>query len=229
MKSFYELFDFLDFFQVYEIFSNLNQRFENLLIDFNLIIKIKLSLISKSILNHFYRQIIMSNKHLIKSFDLSNPFIIDTIFSSTSILSKCIHLANLVIHDIKSDYLNELLIHLLTLPCLCSLVIDCLNHVKNQDVIYCQIFRLPLLKYYKLSMDELFNRISTTEFSSIEYLFITNILRVDQLNGLLSYVNQLHYLSISLSNQWNEKHEAHYSSGLHHLTHVDFNIQFIRK
>lgn len=183
---------------------------------------------SKPMFKRFYTQIIMPNKHRIKSFDLSNPFIIDHMFSSSSILSKFIQLENLVIHDVKSDYLNELLIHLVSLPCLSSLVIDCIDNVKNQNDIYRQIFRLPVLKYCKLSLSELLNvvslPISTTEFSPIEYLIITNILRVDELNGLLSYVPQLHRLSIHLSNQFSEKYEEQYSIYLKHLKHVDLNI-----
>ncbi|CAF1375082.1 unnamed protein product [Rotaria sp. Silwood1] len=170
----------------------------------------------------------MSNKHRIKSFDLSNPFITDYIFSSSSILSKFIQLENLLIHDIKSDYLNELLIHLVSLPCLYSLVIDCIDNVTNKNIIYRQIFCIPVLKYCKLSLNEPFNLIplpiTTTEFSPIEYLIITNILRVNELNGLLSYVPQLHRLSIHLSNQLSEKYQEQYSIHLKRLKHVDLNI-----
>ncbi|CAF4086070.1 unnamed protein product, partial [Rotaria sordida] len=76
----YEIFEFLDFVQIYEIFSNLNIRFQNIIVNSNQSIKIKLSLISKLIFKRFYTRIIMPDKHQIKSCDLSNPFIIDHIF-----------------------------------------------------------------------------------------------------------------------------------------------------
>ncbi|CAF1253628.1 unnamed protein product [Rotaria sp. Silwood1] len=224
----YEIFDFLDFVQTYDTFSSLNKRFQNLFINSNQPINIKLSLISKSIFQRFYTEIITSKQHRIKSFDVSNPFIIDHIFSSISILSNFIQLENLSFHDIKSDYLNQLLIHLHSLPSLSSLIIHCIDNVQNKNIIYRRIFRLPVLKYCKLSLNEPFSLISlliaTNEFSSIENLIITNVLRFDELNGLLSYVPKLRRLSVNLSNIYSEEYNKEYSIHLNHLTHVELNL-----
>ncbi|CAF5056584.1 unnamed protein product, partial [Rotaria sp. Silwood1] len=123
-------------------------------------------------------------------------------------------------------YLNELLIHLLSLPCLSSIAIDCIDNVENKNDIYRQIFRLPVLKYCKISLNKPFNLIllliATTEFSPIGYLVITNLLRFNELNDLLSYVAELHRLSIHLSNKSSEKYDEQYSIHFNHLTHVFF-------
>ncbi|CAF1210645.1 unnamed protein product [Rotaria sordida] len=103
--------------------------------------------------------------------------------------SKFTRLENLIFHGIKSFFLDAILMSLLTLPCLSSLVIDCIDNVENKNVVFYQIFRLPVLKYCKLSLNEPFSLgslpIATTEFSSIEHLVITKLLRLDELNHLL--------------------------------------------
>ncbi|CAF1127888.1 unnamed protein product [Rotaria sordida] len=142
--------------------------------------------------------------------------------------SKFTRLENLIFHGIKSFFLDAILMSLLILPCLSSLVIDCLDNVENKNVVFYQIFRLPVLKYCKLSLNEPFSLgslpIATTEFSSIEHLVITKLLRLDELNGLLSYVPKLHLLSIHLSNRFSETYQQQHFIHLNHLTHVFLNI-----
>ncbi|CAF0830930.1 unnamed protein product [Adineta steineri] len=84
----YEIFDILDFCSAYEIFSNLNRRFHQILVLSTLSIKIDISLISKPTFQRHYKQIIMPNKHRINSLCLSNPFILDLFFPSSQIISK---------------------------------------------------------------------------------------------------------------------------------------------
>ncbi len=121
---------------MYEAFCNLNMPFDNLVNDPRLSITIKISLISKSTFQHYFTDIIIPNQHRIVSFHLSNPIIIDQVFSPASISSKLTRLQNLVFRNIKPDSLENILIHLLSLPCLSSLVIDCIGKIPNRDAIY---------------------------------------------------------------------------------------------
>ena len=75
----YEIFDYLNEYEIYESFYDLNQRFKNLLIKSNFPIKIKFPCISKLDFNHYYHRIILRNKHRIILFHLTNPFILDHI------------------------------------------------------------------------------------------------------------------------------------------------------
>ncbi|CAF3834939.1 unnamed protein product [Rotaria sp. Silwood1] len=147
--------------------------------------------------------------------------------------SKFTRLENLIFHGIRSFFLDTILLFLPTLPCLSSLVIDCIDNVENKNAVYYRIFRLPVLKYCKLSLDEPFClsslpraslSLATTKFSSIEHLIITKLLRLNELNGLLSYVPKLHRLSIHLSNRFFEKYQQQHFIHLNHLTHVFLNI-----
>ncbi len=76
----YGIFDFLDFCQLYEAFSNLNRRFKNLLDDPTLSVNMKLSSVLKSTFQHYYSKIIIPNQHRAKLLHLSNPFIINLSF-----------------------------------------------------------------------------------------------------------------------------------------------------
>jgi hypothetical protein len=213
---------------VYETFSNLNIRFDNLVNDPRLSITINISLISKSTFQHYFTDIIIPNQHRIVSFHLSNPIIIDRDFSSSSIFSKFTQLQNLVLRNIKPDSLKTILIHLLSLPCLSSLVIDCIGTIPNRDAIYRQIFRLPVLKYCEVSLPDYHKSkplpIATTDFSPIEYFVITDQLELNEMNSLLSYVPQLRRLSVYLSSL-DEKSIRPYTTVLNHLTHIAFNIE----
>ncbi|CAF1189159.1 unnamed protein product [Rotaria sordida] len=119
----YEIFEYLNFFHIYEIFFNLNTRFRNLLISSTLPIKINLSSLSKSNFEYYYRNMIIPYQHQIQSLYLSNLFIVDLFLSSFSLISKLIQLQILIIDKIQSKYLDNFLNDLFFLPHLSSLVL----------------------------------------------------------------------------------------------------------
>ncbi|CAF4235294.1 unnamed protein product, partial [Rotaria sordida] len=145
----YDIFEFLDVYHMYTAFFNLNIRFQNLLTDSNLSIKINLSLMSRSTFEHQYKHIIRLNKHRISSLRLSNLFTIDMIFSPIRIVSKFIRLKTLHINNIQSKYVEKLLKYLACLSYLSSLIIIVVDCVENKNKLYRRIFRLPVLKYCK--------------------------------------------------------------------------------
>ncbi|CAF4209644.1 unnamed protein product, partial [Rotaria sordida] len=115
-ELFYEIFVYLDIYDVYEAFSKVNTRFENLLNDPTLPIQISLSSISKSKFEHYNTNIIIPFQYRITLLHLSNPLIIERLFSPISILLKFIRLENLHLRNIESKYFQEILIHLISLP-----------------------------------------------------------------------------------------------------------------
>ncbi|CAF1554585.1 unnamed protein product [Rotaria sp. Silwood1] len=195
----YEIFEFLDFFHRYDAFLNLNQRFKNLLIHSPLSIQINLSLMSKSTFQNYYKFILVSDKYRIKSLRLSNPFVFDSILSSINIQLIFIQLETLILNNIDSKSLENLLNHLTFLSSLVSLSIICIDNIDHPNDFYLQIFRLPILKYCKLSFSKNYKLksipMATNQYSSIEHLIIECIIQINILYCFLSYVPQLRRLS----------------------------------
>jgi hypothetical protein len=224
----YEIFEFLDYFHVYEAFFNLNIRFHRLITNSNLPIKINLSSISKSTFNRYNEDIIETNMHRINLLRLSGVFMYDFALSIISKLSMFDRIETLILDNIESKYLENLFNQLLFLPLLSSLVINSVDIIKDKSTIYRQIVRLPALKYCKLSLegstDDTVLSVSTNEYSSIEHLIITNYIRFEQLHNLLSYIPKLRRLSVySLSERW---HKTEISARLlNHLTHLSVNVR----
>ncbi|CAF1324374.1 unnamed protein product, partial [Rotaria sordida] len=224
-EIFYEIFGYLDFHYVYKAFSNLNIRFQNLLNYSIHSIKLNISSMSKSTFQYYYTHIIIPNKHCIKSLHLSNPFIINLIFKpfSFSIISNFIQLETLILNNIEKIYLTNILKQLISLPKLHSLVINSVDIVRCNNKFYCQLFRLPTLKYCKFNIpeDDHYDVLpfSTNEYSSIKHLVVENNIHLKKLDALLSYVPQLHRLSIHQLNQSFDKETQIFSSVLKYLTH----------
>ncbi|CAF1267412.1 unnamed protein product [Rotaria sordida] len=195
----YEIFEYIDTYDVYYIFFNLNKRFENLFLNSNLPLQINISTISKSKFEDYHQNIIIPNRHRIDILRLSNPFTVDIIFSPPRIILKFIQLKTLVLDNIDAKYLKNILNHSIHLSKLHSLTIHLIDFIKNSTDFYLQIFRLPKLKYCKIklsTMDDL--TLSTNIFSSIEHLVINTCFPYESFHNLLSYLPQLRYLSIDV-------------------------------
>ncbi|CAF1523959.1 unnamed protein product [Rotaria sordida] len=223
----YDIFEFLDVHHMYTTFFNLNIRFQNLLTDSNFPIKINLSLTSRSTFEHQYKHIIMLNKHRISSLRLSNLFTIDMIFSPIRIVSKFTRLKTLHINNIQSKYVEKLLKYLACLSCLSSLIIIVVDCVENKNKLYRRIFRLPVLKYCKVTMTNFVESeplsIAINKYSSIEHLVINNGCYLHELISLLSYVPQLRHISLhDLYGTFIEQTESH-SVVFNYLTHISIN------
>jgi hypothetical protein len=199
-ELFYEIFDFLDVYHVYQAFCDLNLRFQRL-INSTLPLKINISsCISKSTFQHYYTYIIIPNKHRIQSLYLSNTFIVDLFFSPVRIASKLIRLDTLIFDNIKSKYLPNILNYLVSLSNLPSLVIIPLDLIHKSNDLCRQIFRLPALTYCKLSLEGDAESepltMATDEISPIKQLVVTKTVHLNELPALLSYVPQLRRLLI---------------------------------
>jgi hypothetical protein len=156
----------------------------------------------------------------------------DLTLSSIFKLSEFQRLKTLILHNIESKCLENLLDQLPSLSLLSSLVITSVDIVKNKNNIYRQIFRLSALKYCKLSLlgwttsESL--PVSTNEYSSIEHLIITNYMYIHQLDNFLSYVPQLRRLSFHLQQDtWQERTKI-CPFVLNNLTHISFRLDSIK-
>ena len=89
---------YLDYFHVYQVFSN------NLVNKSNFPIKINLLSMSKSLLKRFNEDIIKPSIHRITSFRLSNVFVYDYDLLSIPELSEFQQLQTLILYNIESKY-----------------------------------------------------------------------------------------------------------------------------
>ncbi|CAF3969201.1 unnamed protein product [Adineta steineri] len=232
----YELFEYFDFDYIYETFSNLNQRFVNLIINSNLPININISSVSKPNFERYYTNRIIPYRHRIKSLRITNLIAVDIILSPQDNLSKLTRLETLILTNISSSYLRNLQ-YLINLPKLSSLTIICKGDIICKDYtmfdqveIYHQIFQLPVLKYFNVLLETSLMPIvsslsfATNKYSSIEHLVIKNNIELDTLYIILSYVPQIRRLSISELQKPEYKQNITFPITLNNLTYISLEL-----
>ncbi|CAF3608334.1 unnamed protein product [Rotaria sp. Silwood1] len=198
-ECFYEIFDYLDGYHIYNAFSNLNYRFQQLLNSSSLLFKIKIDSPSNKLYTNIYKQITLMNKHQIFSFDLFSPLKHKQFFSSFSIDSSFDHLESLTLNYLDADVLMSILFNLSSLPRLFSLTINMWNVLEDLTDIYRTILALPMLKFFKFSIGSSDLSISlpivtNKQFSTIEYLIMDHFCTRSELFTIISYTPQLRHL-----------------------------------
>lgn len=195
----YEIFDCLDICHAFEAFFDLNTRFQYLLINSPLQLKVDFDCVSKSTFRQCCTYLIQPNVHRIVSLRLSNPLTIDFFLSSFSFDMSFIQLESLTFSQINFKKLEPILNNLLSLPRLYSLTINNNIEVCDSSAIYHLIFRLPVLKYCIISPKfyggSLLLNPAKDESSPIEYLSINRHCSLNQFVSLLSYTPKLCHLS----------------------------------
>lgn len=223
----YEIFEFLNHHDAFQAFYYLNQRFQNLFLNSNLPLKIDLSSISKSKLKYYLTHIIKPCAYRIELFRLSNP-LIDPCLLLQPIMKNLTQITTLILNDIESIYIEQILNNLSHLPVLSSLIITSIDTPKNNKNIYNKIFRLPMLKYCQILIQLLqcpkSLPVDKNEFSTIEHFIINHDISIDQLCILLSFVPQLRHLSIGRLNEPKVKQLQRSSMSLHYLTNVSLKL-----
>ncbi|CAF0962603.1 unnamed protein product [Rotaria sordida] len=189
----YEIFDYFDYFFIYEIFSKLNIRFQSLFINSSLLLKINLSLISKSIFQNHYKSMINTNIKRIISLNITKYFLD---YFSINLFSS---LQSLIIYEIHSDKICLLINHLDCLPNFSSLSIYSSDYFQNENSIYLSIFHLSKLKFCKLTFPSGGQRIplplATNQCQTLKRLILNGHVSLDQLISILSYLPKLDHLS----------------------------------
>ncbi len=227
----YDIFEFLDYFHVYEAFFNMNIRFRSLLTNSNLPISISLSSMSKSTFKRYNADIIEINIDRITTFRISDGVMYDVALSLISNILNFRRIETLVLDNIETQYLKNLLDQMSSLSSLSSLTISTADDVKDKSTIYHQIFQLSTLKYCKLSLEgrntDWTLPINTGQYSPIEHLIIKtrNYIYLRQLDNLLTYVPQLRRLAVSSLSEGSHQQTEISPHLPNQLTHLSLNGQ----
>jgi hypothetical protein len=176
----------------------MNLRFQTLLNSY-CPIRVDFSSQSKSILQHCQQQLIIPNRYKIITLSFYEQSDINLFFTMYTIDSSFRRLRSLIIKNITSVMLVSVLKELVYLPCLISLTIGINDDSELLGDVYQLIFRLPLLRFMKISLtaDEQFEQLpyaTNTEVSSIEHLVIDYPCTLDELLAILSYTPKLNCL-----------------------------------
>ncbi|CAF1537821.1 unnamed protein product, partial [Rotaria sordida] len=231
-EFFYELFDYLNGIHIYNGFSNLNHRFQQLLKSSSLLFKIEFFFPSDKLYKTIFKQLIYL-KHQIYSFNLCIPLQDKHFFSSYPIDSSLNRLESLVFHRIGSTILIQVLSNLTCLPRLFSLTTNISYGSTELSDIYLLVFTLPKLKYFKCSTQYDGINISLpfsrkNQFSTIEYLTINHFCTFNELSAILSYTSQLHHLKFSHGNDDSSVIGDILPIRLSNLTYISFNAHYIK-
>ncbi|CAF1319794.1 unnamed protein product [Adineta ricciae] len=174
---------------------------------------------SPSTFDRYNNDTIKPNLQRILSIRIPNYFLYH---NQTFPFTQATFLRSLIIEHIESKYLEHLLNQLIPLSHLSSLSIATIDAVKDLAPIYQQTFRLPSLRYCKLSLKHVMTwkhlvdsipACRHNESDSIEHLIIDDDISCSQLDNLLSYVPRLRHLSIKLF----DNHDPLPNSGSCHL------------
>ncbi|CAF1134371.1 unnamed protein product [Rotaria sordida] len=194
IEMFYEIFDYLNGYEIYQAFSNLNHYFQQLINSSSLLLKFKINSPSAEL----YKQLTLINKHKILSFNIRLTYKSSELFTSYLIDSSLDHLESLVLIEFKTTILISLLMKLTCLPRLFSLTIRTFDTWYELSEIYYLIFALPKLIYIKCSPSEVGGAISlpiatNQKSSTIEYIVIDHFCTLPELCAILSHIPQLRY------------------------------------
>lgn len=200
-ELFYELFDYLDGYDIINTFSNLNKRFENLLNDLSLLLKLKLS--SQRNLSTYCKTIILPNKHRIYSLNFSDESILDRFLIQCNINSSFQNLQSIILNSLPAYKFVVLLFDLISLPNLSSLKCYLTSCFLDVSYIYRIIFRFQSLNYFYLSLpiiEELEDFEQATfvadkqQLSNIQYLTLDHCCTLNDFISIISCAPQLHHL-----------------------------------
>ena len=200
-EIFYDIFEYLDGYDIFKAFSKLNHRFKRLLNISSFPLKFKLSYHSNE---QICRDCILPNRHRLITLDVSNYKIINWLFSSIHVNQSFSQLQCIILRGIYIDNLPLTLSFLKSLPQLSSLIIKLVNK-KHYDVksILSSIFQLVKLKnvIVRVSMSTYFEKstvdlpISIDKNYNIETMKFGLPLNLNELAALISHAPNLRRLT----------------------------------
>ena len=228
-ELFYEIWDHLDGYDICKAFSNLNVRFENLLIDLPIRLKIRASSNGQSTIEQDRRDFIISNNHRVFSFDLFGSLAIGEIFLDINIISSFNRLESVILHQIRQSNLLKTLDALKSLPRLLSLNIQLKNHSRYLlSSIYSTVFQLPILKCIRISLSH-WNRsncwiplIANETPNNITRMVLNHYCTFHDLISMLRNTRSLSHLTCNRLAVRTALIEQQPSLGLPSLTHLTF-------
>ncbi|CAF5022691.1 unnamed protein product [Rotaria sp. Silwood1] len=108
-EIFYEIFDYLDGYEIYQAFSNLNHHFQQIINSSSLLLKFKIDSPSDQSFMNIYKQLTLINKRQILSFNIELTYKSSELFTSYFIDSSLDHLESLVLIEFETTILISLL------------------------------------------------------------------------------------------------------------------------
>ena len=206
-EIFYEIFEYIEYYDLFNAFSNLNNRFENLLNYSFLSLKLNVNSESVSEVRKYCQQFMDPNKHRIVSLHLNDCLHMNASPPLHFIDSSFHRLESLIFNRVQHDQFISLLPVLTSLSRLFSITVHFNDNIVNLTEIYRLIFRLPFLKKlelsakgYSLTMSLPINTFE--QHSHIERMIINHACNLTELITLLSYTPLLAHLTcIELSKQ----------------------------
>lgn len=236
----YEIFEYLHFHHFYQTFSKLNNRYYNLIHNSTVPIKLYFPSMSRQTFENHCKDIIIPNQHRIHSIYSTNPFLFhlpptpplhDFAPSPFRYLSQFPRLRTLILENFESESLENLLSQLLALSHLSSLIIKPFGDVEDENLLYQQIFRLPSLRYCKVSFKQQrlirSKPLFTTQCSGIQHLVIESHCCLNYLTVLLSHLPQLCRLSCPHLIESTLEPADRQPIVFRHLIHLSFGISNI--
>ncbi|CAF3666684.1 unnamed protein product [Rotaria sordida] len=232
----YEIFDYLDVYDIYKGFYNLNNRFQNLAINSNVLTKINISTISKSNFEDYYNNILIPNQSRINFLRLSNPFTAEIVFLEPHLILNFIRLETLILDNVQNKNFDKFFDYLIWLPNLHAITISLTEHISSLDTLFSQIFRLSTLKYCKIEYQiknyqrPLFVYSTNYDSSSIEYLIINGRFPFSAFHNLLCCLPKLQHLSINSLVNYDDYQARDKLSSIHlkYLKHVSLKLDYVR-
>jgi hypothetical protein len=226
-EIYYEIFEYLDGCDIYEAFSNLNNRIQHLITYPTFLLKITLINELQRQIKHRCTHVILPNRHRIISLVLRNSSLIDTFLNQCVIDSSFSRLQSIFFVDLSAHRLMLILFYLKSLPLLRVLTIylqdNCCDDLRD---IYRMIFHLPVLKYNRLSLtkDENFNVLvpfaANEQFNTIEYLIMNHRCNLNELISVIQHTPRLRHLTCQSIVEFEDNAESQASMTLSNLIHL---------
>jgi hypothetical protein len=231
-EIFYEIFDYLDVCDIFEAFSNLNTRFQDILKSSLLSLKLNRLSTSKQIFQNNYQKLINPNRQRIISLVLWHRSHINLFLHYYPINSSFTRLQSLVLKNITSTRCVTLYSILSSVPRLLSLTIRLGDRYPNLSDVYHMIFQLQFLKYHKLSTLVLsssftFSLTPHQNFSILERLVINHCCTLDQLSSILSSTPRLRRLICKRLTSRHDDVAQKIPITLPHLTHMSIGECYV--
>ena len=208
-ELFYEIFDYLDDMECFEIFLPLNERFSSLLFDSDRMLTLDLRDQPKSQMDTFYRVIVIPQRHRIRCLKLGDKQV-DTVLNTYVINSSFRALESITL-DSNSIKPVSMLPQLAKLPCLSRLSIRIEITRETLEcivLIYKTILSFRSLKYLTLDLDintpdEDDNYVDASDFfgyqqepSNLENLFMKHSIDTKGFLKIINYMPKLRRLSV---------------------------------
>lgn len=226
-ELFYEIFDYLDGCDILNGFSKLNSRFQYLLSNSSVCLKIKL--VTSAQLEHNCRTNILPNASRILSLKFADEFLLDSFLSICQINSTFENLQALHLNSLPAYKLTVLLIDCLSLTNLVCLTCCLTSCFVDVSYIYRLIFRFRNLKTFQLSLpliedlddfEQALFVVDQYQLSSIEYLKIDHCCTIDDFLSILLCLPKLKSLSCQTLFQANEYIEKDIPFSIPNLTNL---------